>query len=60
MGASMKPQKLPDCPTCRVPQAVRLAHRTALDKSVSWLRLYPFRCDACGSHFYRFLKTAAG
>lgn len=50
----MKPVKLPYCPTCRETQAVRLARRKWIDKAVTWLRLYPFRCDACGSHFYRF------
>jgi hypothetical protein len=50
----MRPTKLPNCPTCRETQAVRRARRKWIDKTMTWLRVYPFRCDACGSHFYRF------
>jgi transposase-like protein len=38
------------CPSCRSEYVVR-SHRTLLEKLVSLVGIFPYRCDACGSRF---------
>lgn len=38
------------CPACHSAKVVRLRRRL-LDRLLSFLGLYPFKCDSCSHHF---------
>ena len=43
----------PRCPTCRNNDRVRTRPGGFLRFVYRWFGLYPFRCESCGSRFYR-------
>lgn len=47
---------MPKCPECISQGEVRRSHRDPLDKILSLIFLYPFRCDRCDHRFFRFQK----
>lgn len=38
------------CPECKSPHIAR-SHRTPLQRVLSMIQIYPYRCDACGHRF---------
>jgi hypothetical protein len=49
---------MPKCPECISQGEVRRSHRHPLDKILSLIFLYPFRCDRCDCRFFRFQKPS--
>lgn len=53
-SALLRTVRLPICPSCRRPK-VRPAHRaTVVDRVMTAIHLFPFRCQACLKRFYAF------
>jgi hypothetical protein len=46
------------CRFCHVGELHRVRRRH-VDVPLSWMGLYPFRCDACPKRSYRFRRTSA-
>jgi hypothetical protein len=47
---------LPTCPQCHLSGFVKRSHRSLVEKALSPLKVFPFRCSACGRRFYRTMK----
>jgi predicted Zn-ribbon and HTH transcriptional regulator len=47
------------CPRC-TSTVVRRSHRRGIERLVSVLALYPFRCEDCGIRFMRLAFAAKG
>jgi predicted Zn-ribbon and HTH transcriptional regulator len=47
------------CPGC-TSTMVRRSHRWGIERLLSVLALYPFRCEECGIRFKRFAFAARG
>lgn len=46
---------MPKCPNCKTDQSVRPSQKKKLLlEPARLLGLRPYRCDACGSRFYRY------
>jgi len=51
---------MPNCPECKSNEMVRRSHRIALESVLSFIFLYPFRCERDDCRFYRFHKPEEG
>src|SRR5438093_5834922 len=55
-GMQKSTHTLPQCPRC-TSTAVRRSHRKGIERLLSLLGIYPFRCENCS---YRFKRLAGG
>lgn len=48
------------CPKCHQSQYVRRSRRQGKDRVLSWIKLFPYRCQSCLHRFYRFGEKMTG
>jgi hypothetical protein len=53
------PKTMKRCPRCSSEETRRSARR-GIERVLSWVGLYPFRCEACNGRFYGIAVGAHG